>query len=46
MYALRYAVGTDPDLPTWGTGEWDWRGFLPFERSPWEREPRRGVMAL
>ena len=24
------AVGTDPALPTVGTGENDWRGFLPF----------------
>jgi acyl-homoserine lactone acylase PvdQ len=24
------ASGTDPALPTIGTGEYDWRGFLPF----------------
>ena len=24
------AAGTDPALPTIGTGEYDWRGFLPF----------------
>jgi len=24
------AEGTDPALPTIGTGEYDWRGFLPF----------------
>ena len=24
------APGTDPALPTVGTGEYDWRGFLPF----------------
>jgi acyl-homoserine lactone acylase PvdQ len=24
------AVGTDPALPTLGTGDYDWRGFLPF----------------
>jgi len=24
------APGTDPALPTIGTGEYDWRGFLPF----------------
>ncbi|HYI75929.1 MAG TPA: penicillin acylase family protein, partial [Gaiellaceae bacterium] len=24
------AAGTDPALPTVGTGEYDWRGFLPF----------------
>jgi acyl-homoserine lactone acylase PvdQ len=25
------AAGTDPALPTAGTGDYDWRGFLPFE---------------
>ena len=24
------AAGTDPALPTVGTGEYDWRGFIPF----------------
>jgi acyl-homoserine lactone acylase PvdQ len=24
-----HARGTDPDLPIWGTGQWDWRGFQP-----------------
>jgi acyl-homoserine lactone acylase PvdQ len=24
------AAGTDPALPTLGTGDYDWRGFLPF----------------
>ena len=24
------AAGTDPALPTIGTGEYDWRGFIPF----------------
>jgi acyl-homoserine lactone acylase PvdQ len=23
------AAGTDPEFPTWGTGEWDWQGFDP-----------------
>ena len=26
------APGTDPALPTVGTGDFDWRGFLPFAR--------------
>jgi acyl-homoserine lactone acylase PvdQ len=25
----RHARGTNPDLPIWGTGRWDWRGFAP-----------------
>jgi acyl-homoserine lactone acylase PvdQ len=25
------AVGMRPDLPAWGTGEWDWQGFDPRE---------------
>ena len=27
-YPLR-AKGTSPDMPAWGTGRWDWRGFVP-----------------
>ena len=27
----RAGAGTDPALPTLGTGDYDWRGFLPFE---------------
>lgn len=26
----RHARGSDPDLPIWGTGQWDWRGFKPL----------------
>ena len=29
----RHAAGTDPDLPIWGTGRWDWRGFDPATRN-------------
>jgi acyl-homoserine lactone acylase PvdQ len=25
----QHARGTNPDLPIWGTGKWDWRGFQP-----------------
>ena len=28
------APGTDPSLPTIGTGAYDWRGFLPLARHP------------
>ncbi len=24
-----HAKGSDPDLPIWGTGQWDWQGFDP-----------------
>lgn len=32
-YPVR-ARGVDPDLPTWGTGEWEWRGRLDWRRHP------------
>ncbi|MFL5868549.1 MAG: penicillin acylase family protein [Thermoleophilaceae bacterium] len=47
----RRARGTDPSLPTWGTGRWDWRGFDPasfdsqrlgFRQLPKQINPRRG----
>ena len=34
-YPIR-AVGVDPDLPSWGTGEWEWNGRL-----DWRRQPQR-----
>ena len=49
----RRARGTDPDLPAWGTGEWDWRGFDPerfesqrlgFDRLPKDVNPRQGYI--
>ncbi len=40
-YPLR-APGVDPDLPSWGTGEWEWRGLLPTDRHPFEVNPTRG----
>lgn len=41
LYPVR-AEGVDPDLPSWGTGEWEWRGFLPVTAQPFEVNPRRG----
>jgi acyl-homoserine lactone acylase PvdQ len=38
------AMGTDPALPTKGTGEYDWRGFLPFERHPRVVNPSSGLI--
>jgi acyl-homoserine lactone acylase PvdQ len=33
------APGTDPSLPTFGTGEYDWRGFLTEEQHPHDVAP-------
>jgi acyl-homoserine lactone acylase PvdQ len=33
------APGTNPSLPTFGTGEYDWRGFLTQEQHPHEVAP-------
>lgn len=38
------APGVDPYLPAWGTGEWDWRGWLPFEAKPWDLDPPQGYL--
>ncbi len=38
-----HARGTNPDLPIWGTGQWDWRGFNPanhdYQRLPNSANP-------
>jgi len=34
------APGTDPSLPTFGTGQYDWRGFLSQEQHPHEIAPK------
>ena len=38
------ARNIDPDLPVWGTGEWDWRGSLSFANTPKDINPKRGWM--
>ena len=38
------AEGTDPALPTIGTGEHEWRGYLPFGRHPQAINPSSGVI--
>jgi acyl-homoserine lactone acylase PvdQ len=40
----RRASGVDPALPTIGTGDYDWRGFLPFEGHPRAINPPSGVI--
>jgi acyl-homoserine lactone acylase PvdQ len=34
----------DPRLPTKGTGEYEWRGFLPGSRHPQQKNPSTGVL--
>jgi acyl-homoserine lactone acylase PvdQ len=38
------APTVEPGLPTWGTGEHEWRGFLPFARHPQAVNPSSGVI--
>ncbi len=49
----RRAKGTSTDLPSWGTGRWDWKGFdpasydaasLPYRRLPKDVDPKRGYL--
>jgi acyl-homoserine lactone acylase PvdQ len=49
----RRARGVDPDLPAWGTGEWDWQKFksqayrervMPFRSLPKELDPKQGYI--
>lgn len=40
-YPVR-ARGVDPDLPTWGTGDWEWRGRLDWRLQPQEIDPATG----
>jgi len=39
----QHARGSNPDLPIWGTGQWDWRGFdlRPAATGGWRRAPIR-----
>jgi len=36
------AKGADPNLPTWGDGQADWRGFLSPKRHVHETDPKQG----
>jgi acyl-homoserine lactone acylase PvdQ len=38
------APGTNPSLPTLGTGQYDWRGFLSARQHPQEVNPKSGVI--
>ena len=48
-----HAKGSDPDLPIWGTGQWDWQGFNPANRdynrlpdsaNPTSIDPQQGYL--
>lgn len=41
IHPLR-ARHTQPDLPVWGTGEWEWRGNLSFAGTPKDISPAKG----
>ncbi|MCS7192333.1 MAG: penicillin acylase family protein [Armatimonadetes bacterium] len=43
-YPIR-AEGVDPRFPAPGTGEFDWKGFLPFEKLPQQINPPQGFFA-
>ncbi len=38
------AQGVDPYLPVWGTGQWDWQGFIPFSAQPNDLNPPAGFL--
>jgi len=43
-YPIR-AEGIDPRFPTPGTGEFDWKGFVPFDKLPQQINPPQGFFA-
>jgi acyl-homoserine lactone acylase PvdQ len=43
LYPLR-PKSLDPGLPTDGTGKYEWRGFLSFEKHPHGIDPKGGTM--
>ncbi|MBW3661801.1 MAG: penicillin acylase family protein [Actinobacteria bacterium] len=38
------AEGTDPYLPQWGDGGWDWQPTLPRDDLPWDLNPDEGLL--
>ncbi len=41
-YAFRRAEGIDPRFPTPGTGEYDWKGYIPADQMPHGINPKQG----
>ena len=40
----RFERGVDFELPSWGTGEWEWQGFLTADEKPSDINPAQGYM--
>lgn len=43
-FPVRHA-GVSYDLPTWGTGQWEWQGILDWHQQPQEIDPPKGYIA-
>jgi acyl-homoserine lactone acylase PvdQ len=41
LFPLR-APGVDYEMPSWGTGEWEWQGFMETAAHPAELNPAKG----
>ncbi|HEX5478822.1 MAG TPA: penicillin acylase family protein [Dehalococcoidia bacterium] len=39
------AQGVDPYLPAWGTGQWDWQGYIPLASQPSALNPAQGYLS-
>ncbi len=39
------AAGVAPYMPTWGTGQWDWQGFIPLASQPTAFNPPQGYLS-
>lgn len=39
------SVGVDPYLPSWGTGQWDWLGYIPLASQPNALDPAQGYLS-
>lgn len=44
FYPVRKA-GASYDMPTWGTGQWEWQGLLPYTQHAQEINPPKGYIA-
>ncbi|MBI5289826.1 MAG: penicillin acylase family protein [Chloroflexi bacterium] len=38
------ATGVDPYMPAWGTGAWDWQGYIPLASQPNALDPAQGYL--
>ena len=38
------ATGVDPYMPAWGTGAWDWTGYIPLASQPNVLDPAQGYI--